>query len=123
MSLKYECCYCKTLFRAKDAIDGFDQGYRIGFLCPNCGKNIQTGLQARQKVSKEQTIWTFVAFIFFLPTVFTINSEKAVSILGNNISLSMLCLAAWVAFIVVLLMLKPTLFFSTALYTDPVDED
>lgn len=38
--MKYQCCYCKEEFPASEAIDGYDQGYKKGFLCPKCGKNI-----------------------------------------------------------------------------------
>ena len=123
MALKYQCYYCKTEFLATAAIDGFNKGYRIGFLCPNCGENIQTALQARPKVSKQQTIWTFIAFILFLPAVFTLESEKAFTLLDITISLNVLCFIAWIAFVVLLLILKPSLFTSTILYTDPVGED
>jgi hypothetical protein len=39
--MKYECCACLGRFSAKDAIDGYAQGYRAGFLCPLCGTNLQ----------------------------------------------------------------------------------
>ena len=39
--MNYECCKCKGIFPVEDAIDGFDQGYKVGFLCPLCGCNIK----------------------------------------------------------------------------------
>ncbi len=39
--MKYQCCECKGEFPATEAIDGFKQGYKVGFLCPLCGENIQ----------------------------------------------------------------------------------
>jgi hypothetical protein len=39
--MNYQCYYCKEEFPPVEAIDGYKKGYKIGFLCPNCGKNIQ----------------------------------------------------------------------------------
>ena len=39
--MKYKCCLCDKKFNAVEAVDGFDQGYKVGFLCPKCGGNIQ----------------------------------------------------------------------------------
>jgi hypothetical protein len=42
--MKYECCICKVDFPCESAIDGYSQGYRVGFLCPHCGANLQDNL-------------------------------------------------------------------------------
>lgn len=39
--MRYECCACKGIFPAEKRIDGYEQGYRVGFLCPLCRANIQ----------------------------------------------------------------------------------
>lgn len=39
--MNYQCCYCKEEFPPDEAIDGYNEGYKIGFLCPKCGMNIQ----------------------------------------------------------------------------------
>jgi hypothetical protein len=44
MGAKCECFYCHEAFPVEDRIDGFDQGYRVGFLCPHCGWNIKDNL-------------------------------------------------------------------------------
>ncbi len=38
--MKYRCCNCNSEFRAKEAVDGYQDGYKVGFLCPNCRANI-----------------------------------------------------------------------------------
>lgn len=39
--MRYECCVCKKVFPAEERIDGYAEGYRVGFLCPRCGANVQ----------------------------------------------------------------------------------
>ncbi|SDW38431.1 hypothetical protein [Marinobacter mobilis] len=41
MSEKYLCASCGQLFPTGDAVDGFTQGYRKGFLCPFCHANLE----------------------------------------------------------------------------------
>lgn len=44
MTDKYECAVCAKTFKTTDAVDGFEQGYKVGFLCPFCKSNImETG--------------------------------------------------------------------------------
>ena len=122
MSLKYKCYYCKNTFLAKEAIDGYKKGYKVGFLCPKCGKNIQAGLQAKQKISKEQYIWTFIAFVLFLPAVYTLNSEAEHELLGVTLSLNAWCFLLWAVFIAILFVKKPSLFLATTFFTEPVNK-
>mgnify|MGYP002712873043 FL=1 len=44
MTEKYQCTVCGKTFKTTDAVDGFKQGYKVGFLCPYCKSNImETG--------------------------------------------------------------------------------
>ena len=122
MSLNYECYYCKNTFLATKAIDGYEKGYKAGFLCPECGKNIQAGLQANRKISPEQYKWTFKAFVLFLPTVLTFNNETEYRLLDISLSLNTWCFLLWMAFIVALFAKKPSLFLSTTYFTEPVNK-
>ena len=122
MTLKYECYYCKKVFPAKDAIDGFEKGYKAGFLCPECGKNIQADSHAKQKVSAEQRKWAYLAFVLLLPTVFTTNSEIEYGIFEIAIGLNTLLFFSWLAFILILFAIKPSLFKETTLLTEPVSK-
>ncbi len=121
MAIKYECHYCQQVFPAEESIDGYSQGYKVGFLCPRCGKNVQAGLLAKQKVSLEQYLWTFVAFVLFLPTVFTMESERVLEILGREIHLNTLLFVLWIAFMVILMLLKPALVTATTFLTEPTN--
>jgi hypothetical protein len=122
MAFKYECYYCKEIYPAEEAIDGYNQGYEVGFLCPKCGKNVQAGLRAKQKISTEQYIWRFISFILFLPIAFTMDSEIVLAILGREINLNTFLFIAWIVFVVVLMLLKPSLIMATTFLTKPTDK-
>ncbi len=51
--MKYECCQCKKDFPVEAAIDGFKEGYRVGFLCPLCGANVQDNLTDTHRIYRE----------------------------------------------------------------------
>ncbi|HWV14864.1 MAG TPA: hypothetical protein VN030_05475 [Cellvibrio sp.] len=41
---KYRCAVCGKTFKTTEAVDGFKQQYKVGFLCPFCKSNImETG--------------------------------------------------------------------------------
>jgi DNA-directed RNA polymerase subunit RPC12/RpoP len=40
MSFHYKCHFCSSIFKSENAVDGFKDGFTEGFLCPDCGKNI-----------------------------------------------------------------------------------
>lgn len=48
--MKYICCYCSKLFNVKEAIDGYDHGFKKGFICPYCNKNID---ESRESLLKD----------------------------------------------------------------------
>jgi hypothetical protein len=122
MAIKYQCCHCEQIFPADEAIDGFAQGYRVGFLCPRCGRNIQAGLSARQKLSVEQYAWAIVAFILFVPIVLSRFSDMTFTFFTLTFSLETLSLTVWLLFMLVLFVLKPALFKATTFVTEPVDK-
>ncbi len=37
----YQCAACQRYFLTKEAVDGFQEGYSRGFLCPHCGTNLE----------------------------------------------------------------------------------
>ncbi len=41
MTKKYLCAQCLQKFAFDQAVDGFAQGYRVGFLCPYCQANLK----------------------------------------------------------------------------------
>lgn len=76
--MNYQCCYCKEEFPATEIIDGYKEGYKIGFLCPKCGKNIQdTPMNEEWVFSSNASKSFFAIFIgyFFLAWIFLEFSE------------------------------------------------
>lgn len=66
--MNYQCCYCKNEFPAIDAIDGYRDGYKIGFLCPNCGGNIQDNLMDEEWILADTSSKKF--FVILIGYVF-----------------------------------------------------
>ncbi|MCB1890420.1 MAG: hypothetical protein KDH20_22630 [Rhodocyclaceae bacterium] len=42
--MNYQCCACRHEFPYSNAVDGFRQGFREGFLCPACGAQLEAPL-------------------------------------------------------------------------------
>ena len=61
--MKYKCYFCHEIFPAVKAIDGFKDGYKVGFLCPCCGKNIKDDLVSTETVYESKATNKFVALI------------------------------------------------------------
>ena len=61
--MKYECCHCLSQFDVHKAIDGFERGYKSGFLCPNCKENID---ENRESLLKDFVLIGGSLFIGFL---------------------------------------------------------
>ena len=119
-NIKYECCYCKTIFPADAAIDAYDKGHKIGFLCPNCGKNIIAGVFAKQKLRPGDSLWLIVAGVLFLPVFFTQYSDALLSILDKELELNTVLFVLWLVFVCVLLVLRPSPFRNKTFLTTPV---
>lgn len=70
--MKYQCYYCTKIFPASDAIDGYKEGYKTGFLCPHCNKNITDDLVSTETVYEDKKTNKFVGFVgaVFIPSSF-----------------------------------------------------
>jgi hypothetical protein len=70
--VKYQCCFCTKIFPSNDSIDGYKLGYKVGFLCPFCNKNIKDDLVSTETVYEDKKTNKFVAFVgtVFIPTGF-----------------------------------------------------
>ncbi len=81
-----ECCYCHEPFFENEKVDGYDQGFTVGFLCPKCGKNIKLDLDSISDSNLkchslllyaplaflllgEYTMIMYLIFIFFLISI------------------------------------------------------
>lgn len=47
--MEYSCCHCSKAFDVHDAIDGYEHGYKNGFLCPHCNENIDENRESLLK--------------------------------------------------------------------------
>lgn len=67
--MKYRCCSCNAEFHLEDAVDGYDVGYKSGFLCPECGVNISSDriadILAEEKL-KGRRLFTFTLGLYVL---------------------------------------------------------
>ena len=88
MSIRYECYFCHEIFPAESRIDGFSQGYKVGFLCPRCDKNIKDNVvAAKQRLDKCQFKWLLVVGLLYLPVFITSLFEYSLHIAVFEISL------------------------------------
>lgn len=67
--MKYQCYFCTKVFPASDAIDGYKDGFKTGFLCPHCNKNIMDDLVSTKTVYANKKTNKFVATVgaIFIP--------------------------------------------------------
>lgn len=61
--MKYHCCVCKEIFRPEEAVDGYAEGYREGFLCPRCGANIKEDPLESHELGSLARSWPFLVAI------------------------------------------------------------
>jgi hypothetical protein len=61
--MNYLCYYCNHEFPAEDAVDGFNEGFKTGFLCPQCGKNIQDNPNKKEWVFSSRSSEKFYGFV------------------------------------------------------------
>jgi hypothetical protein len=123
MGAKFECCYCHEHFPIEERMDGFSQGYRTGFLCPHCGRNIKDNLlipkqrlDACQKKWLNRIVWLSVAFI--LSTLF----DRNMQIRDYEISMSTLIFGLFVASALLILLFVPCTRRAGIFMTEPVEK-
>ena len=123
MGAKYECCYCNEHFPLEERIDGFDQGYPVGFLCPHCGSNIKDNLLVPkqrlddcQKKWLNRTVWLSVPF--FLSTFV----DWTIRIRVHEIDLSLLMLGLFVVSSLLIILFVPCTRRAGVFMTEPVEK-
>ncbi|MCP5350808.1 MAG: hypothetical protein H7A10_07565 [Oceanospirillaceae bacterium] len=62
--MKYMCAACSAVFPVAEAIDGYAQGYRQGFVCPNCGCNID---EDRESLKGDLTLVLMPLAVILIP--------------------------------------------------------
>lgn len=92
--MNYLCCYCKHEFPAGGAVDGFKEGFKVGFLCPQCGKNIQDNPMKEQWVFSNKSSEKFYGFtvVYGFMTWITLESIKPNTWLHYSIAIGGLAL-------------------------------
>ena len=120
MSIKYECHYCHNQFSTKERIDGFNQGYNEGFLCPKCGENIKDDLMLLTRQSECQKKWTNRA-LWFLPVIFISHFiNDTINIFSYQVEFKYLVITASVIFSLLILLFVPCTRRAGVFITKPV---
>jgi hypothetical protein len=91
MSIKYECYFCHSVFAAEDRVEGCEQGYRTGFLCPHCGRNVKDNiLLSKQRLDGCQKKWLIRIFWLAVPYFLANLFDRQFLIQGHEVALSTL---------------------------------
>ena len=123
MSIRYECYFCHDVFPAQSRIDGFSQGYKVGFLCPHCGKNIKDNvLAAKQRLNGCQLKWLLVMVLLYVPVFITSLFEYPLNIGKHEVSLHVGSFGAFVVAGALVLMLVPCTRKAGVILTEPVEK-
>lgn len=121
MSVEYECCYCHEVFPADRRIDGFAQGFRVGFLCPCCGRNIRDSPIAVVRMGACQSRWLNRLFWLSVPAFVAMGYHPTIEILGHEVSLGWVILLVYLLLVGLLLLLVPCTRETGVVVTEPVD--
>jgi hypothetical protein len=123
MGAKFECCYCHQAFPVEERIDGFKQGYRVGFLCPHCGRNIKDNLLVpKQRLDDCQKKWLNRTFWLSVPFILSTFMDRTVRILGHEIDLSLLMLGLFFVGSMLIILLIPCTRRAGIIMTEPAEE-
>lgn len=122
MSISYECYFCQKVFPVERRIDGFSRGYKIGFLCPHCGKNIKDNLLfSSQRLNDCQSKWLNRLFWLSIPFFVASFSDISFAIHGHEISLSAILFAIFTCFAILVLVFVPCTRKAGVFLTEPVN--
>lgn len=94
MNEKYQCAVCDNKFKTIDAVDGFKQGYKVGFLCPFCKSNIMEAGEYSNSLLKLRfgPSYAITIFLAFLAT----KSELNAFMLSGEASAKFIALATFI---------------------------
>ena len=123
MSIRYECYFCHEVFPAQSLIDGFSRGYKEGFLCPHCGKNVKDNVvAAKQRLNGCQVKWLLVMVLLYMPVFITSLFEYPLHIEEHEVSLHAVSFGAFVVAGALVLMLVPCTRKAGVILTEPVEK-
>lgn len=121
MTEKYQCIACGKTFKTTEAVDGFKQGYTVGFLCPFCKSNIMETGDYSNSLSNLRFGLSYASAMFL--AFFAIRSDLNLLISSGETStrLSVLAVLMVIATIGLFYINRTTLFKETILYTKRVN--
>lgn len=120
MTEKYQCNVCGKTFKTADAVDGFKQGYKVGFLCPYCKSNIMETGDYSSSLSNLRFGLSYASAMFL--SFFAIRDDLNGFISSGEASKKLTVLAVLMVFATACLFYinRKTLFKETILYTKKV---
>jgi len=120
MTEKYQCNVCGKTFKTDDAVDGFKQGYKVGFLCPYCKSNIMETGDYSSSLSNLRFGLSYASAMFL--SFFAIRDDLNGFISSGEASTKLIVLAVLMVFATACLFYinRKTLFKETILYTKKV---
>jgi len=123
MGAKFECWYCHEIFPVEERIDGFKQGYPVGFLCPCCGRNIKDNLLVpKQRFNDCQKKWLNRTFWLSVPFILSTFVDRTIRILDHKIDLSLLMLGLFFVGSMLIILLVPCTRRAGIIMTEPVEK-
>ena len=120
MTEKYQCNVCGKTFKTADAVDGFKQGYKVGFLCPYCKSNIMETGDYSNSLSNLRFGLSYASAMFL--AFFAIRGDLNGSISSGEASTKLIVLAVLMVLATACLFYinRTALFKETILYTKKV---
>ena len=120
MAEKYQCTVCGKTFKTTDAVDGFKQGYKVGFLCPYCESNIMETGGYSNSLSNLRFGLSYASAMFL--AFFAIRGDLNVFISSGEASSKLIVLAVLMTLATACLFYinRATIFKETILYTKKV---
>lgn len=115
--MRYLCCACNKQFPSTDAIDGFDQGYPRGFLCPHCRANLDGHFDFGAWLHGEGQPFSAILLGCLLAMLASFQTHLAIPLPGFAIQLWVLFSAAAVGIGVVLAIRLPQVLLDPLMHT------
>ena len=115
--MRYLCCACNKRFPSTEAIDGFAQGYRRGFLCPHCQTNLDGHFDVGAWLKGEGQPLSAILVACLLAMFASFKSHLAVPLPGFSAPIWTLFAATAVGIGIVLAIRIPDVLFNPLMHT------
>jgi glucan phosphoethanolaminetransferase (alkaline phosphatase superfamily) len=120
MAEKYQCTVCAKTFKTSEAVDGFAQGFKTGFLCPFCKCNLVESGDYSSSLFNLRFGLRYAALMFL--AFFAIHRDLNVLISSGVVSTKLIVLAGLMGLATAFLFYinRAVLFKETIIYTKRV---